>query len=176
MSTHTLDRVSERRRWPRPIAERKVSGFNLFELLIVLCVAGALAAVTLFSLNGVAGAGSTAACNSDSKVINQAAQSLIIENPVDLPTTPQAWRLALLGETQSGVWGSIVNGAPFLSGWPQSSGYTFSVAGTSAASTTGDVPPVNPANGDVIVSVNLPRSGTRTYDSTVSPLAACGSL
>ena len=175
MSTHTLVHRSDGRRWRRSLGEIEVSGFNLFELLVVLCVLGLLAAITIFALGGVASAGSIATCSSDSRAINQAAQALIIENPGSPPTTPAAWQLALLGKTQAGVWTTVASGAPFLESWPNSSGYSISIAGYGAVPTTGDSPAINPANGDVIVSHFAPSTGTRTFDSTASPLAACGS-
>ena len=174
MSTPTIIRVGQKRRWRRSVSEIEVSGFNLVELLVVLLVLCGLAAITIFALSGVAGAGSIATCGSDSRVMNQAAQALIIENPSGLPTTPQAWKLALLGETQPGVWSTVATGAPFLSSWPKSQSYSFSIAGAGAVRTTGDIPSINPANGDVIVSVFSPGAGTRTFDSTVIPREACG--
>lgn len=173
MSTPTLVHVGERHWWRRPISEIEISGFNLFELLVVLCVLSGLAAITIFALGGIAGAGSVATCNSDSRIVNQAAQALIVENPGALPSTSQAWRLALLGETQAGVWNTVPTGAPFIASWPKSSSYSFSIAGNVAPATTGDIPPINPANGDVIVSFFRPTKGTRTFDSTVNPLAGC---
>ncbi len=157
----------------RSISEIEVSGFNLVELLVVLCVLGVLAAIVTFALASTASAGSIATCGSDSRTINQAAQALVIENPGALPTTPQAWKLALLGRTEPGVWTTVESGAPFLQSWPSSSSYTFSIAGAGAAATTGDIPSISPANGDVIVAAFLAGSGTRTYDSTAVPLAGC---
>ncbi|HUD69502.1 MAG TPA: prepilin-type N-terminal cleavage/methylation domain-containing protein [Acidimicrobiales bacterium] len=157
----------------RSVSEIEVSGFNLIELLVVLGVLGVLAAIITFALAGTAGAGSIASCGSDSRTINQAAQALVIENPGALPTTPQAWKLALLGRTQPGVWTTVESGAPFLQSWPSSSSFTFSIAGAGAAATTGDVPSINPANGDVIVAAFSAGIGTRTFDSTAIPLAGC---
>jgi hypothetical protein len=99
----------------------------------------------------------------------------VIENPGAIPTTPLAWKLALLGETQSGVWTTIETGAPFLQSWPANSSYTYAVAGVGATATTGDVPSINPANGDVIISSFSPGIGMKTFDSTVSPAAGCAS-
>jgi prepilin-type N-terminal cleavage/methylation domain-containing protein len=158
----------------RSISEIEVSGFNLMELLVVMCILGLLAAILVFALGGIASAGSAASCGADSRSINQAAQALVVENPGVVPTTPAAWKLALLGRVQSGVWTTVESGAPFLASWPTGSRYTFSIAGIGAAATTGDVPSVNPANGDVIVT-SFTGFGTRSFDSSVNPAAGCAS-
>jgi prepilin-type N-terminal cleavage/methylation domain-containing protein len=159
----------------RSVTEIKVSGFNLVELLVVMSILGVLAAIVVLTLGGTAGAGATASCGSDSRTINQAAQALIVENPGTLPTTPQAWQLALLGRTQPGVWSVVENGAPFIQSWPGSRNHTFSIAGIGAIATSGDIPSINPANGDVIVTSFSPGIGTRSFDASVSPMAGCGS-
>jgi general secretion pathway protein G len=159
----------------RSISEIEVSGFNLMELVVVMCILGLLAGILVFALGGTASAGSIASCGSDSRTINQAAQALVVENPGELPTTPAAWKLALLGRVEPGVWTTVVSGAPFLQSWPASSNYSISIAGVGAAPTTGDVPSINPANGDVIVKSFSPGLGTRTFDTSANPTAGCAS-
>jgi prepilin-type N-terminal cleavage/methylation domain-containing protein len=173
VSAPSLIRPANKPLLQRSVSEIKVAGFNLVELLVVLSVLGVLAAIVVLTLGGSATAGAIASCSADSRSINQAAQALVVENPGDIPTTPQAWKLALLGETQSGVWATIETGAPFLQSWPANSTYTYSVAGEGATATTGDVPSINPANGDVIISSFAPGIGMRTFDSTISPAAGC---
>jgi prepilin-type N-terminal cleavage/methylation domain-containing protein len=157
----------------RSISDIEVSGFNLMELLVVMCILGLLAGILVFALGGTASAGSIASCGADSRVINQAAQALVVENPSDVPTTAQAWKLALLGRVEPGVWTTVESGAPFLQSWPESSKFTFSIAGVGAVATTGDVPSVSPANGDVIVKSFAPGLGTRTFDTSINPTAGC---
>jgi type II secretory pathway pseudopilin PulG len=146
------------------------------ELLVVMCILGLLAAILVFALGGTASAGSITSCGANSRTINQAAQALVVENPGDLPTTAQAWKLALLGQVEPGVWTTRESGAPFLQSWPQSSSYEFSIAGVGAAATTGDVPSINPANGDVIVSSFSPGIGTRSFDTSANPMAGCSRI
>ena len=51
------------------------SGFTLIELLIVIVVLGILAAIVVFSLSGVSGQSKAAACTSDGKSIEVAADA-----------------------------------------------------------------------------------------------------
>jgi general secretion pathway protein G len=50
-------------------------GFTLIELLIVIIVIGILAAIVVFSLTGVSGQSKTAACTSDAKSVEIAADA-----------------------------------------------------------------------------------------------------
>ena len=51
------------------------SGFTLIELLIVIVVLGILAAIVVFSLSGVSGESKAAACTSDGKTVEIAADA-----------------------------------------------------------------------------------------------------
>ena len=51
------------------------SGFTLIELLIVIVVLGILAAIVVFSLTGVSGQSKAAACTSDGKSVEIAADA-----------------------------------------------------------------------------------------------------
>lgn len=51
------------------------SGFTLIELLIVIVVLGILAAIVVFSLTGVSGQSKAAACTSDGKTVEIAADA-----------------------------------------------------------------------------------------------------
>jgi prepilin-type N-terminal cleavage/methylation domain-containing protein len=98
----------------RDIMERRKSGeateggFTLIELLIVIVVLGILAAIVVFSLTGVTGQSKAAACTTDGKTIETAADAY------------QAY------------YGSYPTSSAVLSGsylqtWPIQSAYTFSL-------------------------------------------------
>ncbi len=91
------------------------SGFTLIELLIVIIVLGILAAIVIFSLTGVTGQSKAAACNSDGKTIEIAADAYQSANGTYPTTTAE-----LVG-TGTGTSGS------YLQTWPDASGYTFTL-------------------------------------------------
>ena len=70
----------------REIQERRKSGessecgFTLIELLIVIIVLGILAAIVIFSLTGVTGQSKPAACTTDAKTVEIAADAYQAEN------------------------------------------------------------------------------------------------
>ncbi len=91
------------------------SGFTLIELLIVIVVLGILAAIVVFSLSGVSGQSKAAACTSDGKSIEVAADAY----QASVGSYPSA---------SSQLVGS------YLHAWPvTSNGYSFSL--NSGAST-----------------------------------------
>ncbi len=59
----------------RKSGEGSESGFTLIELLIVIVVLGILAAIVVFSLTGVSGQSKAAACTSDGKSVEIAADT-----------------------------------------------------------------------------------------------------
>jgi type II secretion system protein G len=59
----------------RKSGEASQFGFTLIELLIVIVVLGILAAIVVFSLTGVTGQSKTAACTSDAKSVEIAADA-----------------------------------------------------------------------------------------------------
>ena len=59
----------------RKSGEGSESGFTLIELLIVIVVLGILAAIVVFSLTGVSGQSKQAACTSDGKTVEIAADA-----------------------------------------------------------------------------------------------------
>ena len=59
----------------RKSSEASESGFTLIELLIVIVVLGILAAIVVFSLTGVTGQSKAAACTSDGKTVEIAADA-----------------------------------------------------------------------------------------------------
>jgi prepilin-type N-terminal cleavage/methylation domain-containing protein len=62
------------------------SGFTLIELLIVIVVLGILAAIVVFSLSGVSGQSKAAACTSDGKSIEVAADAYQASNAGTYPS------------------------------------------------------------------------------------------
>jgi general secretion pathway protein G len=61
--------------------EAKDNGFTLIELLIVIVVLGILAAIVVFSLTGVSGQSKEAACTSDGKSVEIAADAYQAASP-----------------------------------------------------------------------------------------------
>jgi prepilin-type N-terminal cleavage/methylation domain-containing protein len=59
----------------RKSGESSESGFTLIELLIVIVVLGILAAIVVFSLTGISGSSKTAACTTDAKTVETAAEA-----------------------------------------------------------------------------------------------------
>ena len=59
----------------RKSGEASEYGFTLIELLIVIIVLGILAAIVVFSLSGVSGESKTAACTTDAKSVEIAADA-----------------------------------------------------------------------------------------------------
>ena len=59
----------------RQSGESSESGFTLIELLIVIVVLGILAAIVVFSLTGVSGQSKQAACTTDAKSVEVAADA-----------------------------------------------------------------------------------------------------
>jgi prepilin-type N-terminal cleavage/methylation domain-containing protein len=70
--------------------EANESGFTLIELLIVIVVLGILAAIVVFSLTGVSGQSKQAACTSDAKSVEVAADAYMAANSGAVPATVAA--------------------------------------------------------------------------------------
>jgi general secretion pathway protein G len=167
----------------RSAGEVDDSGFTLIELLIVIVVLGILAAIVVFALGGVTGKSVIAACNSDSKTVDIAAQAFTTENPTLTPASAPVWQTDLLLRSSA-----TIQGVPFLQSWPQTGvsnpPYTISVAGTaeSTVALTGPGQSGDPNTGDVIVTIpgtplsvnaNTTTPNAGTYDATTSPSNAC---
>jgi len=91
------------------------SGFTLIELLIVIVVLGILAAIVVFSLTGVSGQSKAAACTSDGKTVEIAADAY------------QAYtgNYPLAGAT--GITALVTGPPAYLHSWPAEQGITFSI-------------------------------------------------
>jgi hypothetical protein len=126
--------------------------------------------------------GVVAACNSDTKTVDVAAQAFLTENPSTIPANAAAWEIDLL--PNSGFAGEVGQPTGFITSWPQQGVspvvYTMTVAGTAETSValTGLGASGTPNLGDVIVtipgvpgSVATPDAGT--YNATTSPSSAC---
>jgi prepilin-type N-terminal cleavage/methylation domain-containing protein len=70
----------------RNSSEGRESGFTLIELLIVIVVLGILAAIVVFSLTGVSGQSKQAACTSDAKSVEIAADAYQAKNDTFAPS------------------------------------------------------------------------------------------
>ena len=95
-------------------------GFTLIELLIVIVVLGILAAVVIFSLGGVTGKSTIAACQADGATISTALAAYMAANPT--ATTANVVQASLTGTG---------NGGPYLQSWPAvilgTDGYQFQI-------------------------------------------------
>lgn len=61
-------------------ARKNESGFTLIELLIVIVILGVLAAIVVFSVQGITNRGSTSACKSDVATVTTAAEAYFAQN------------------------------------------------------------------------------------------------
>jgi general secretion pathway protein G len=61
-------------------------GFTLIELLIVIVILGILAAVVVFAVSGISNKGTAAACKSDIKSFDTAAEAYYAQNSTGAPT------------------------------------------------------------------------------------------
>ena len=105
----------------REAGDEEAPGFTLIELLIVIVVLGILAATVIFALGGVTGSSATAACQSDAKSVEVAAQAYISENGTQTGLTS-----AQLTTPSDGI-----NGNPYLHTWPNNTSfYIVSITGT----------------------------------------------
>jgi prepilin-type N-terminal cleavage/methylation domain-containing protein len=68
---------------PRHSAQR---GLTLVELLVVIAVLGALAAIVIFNVTGVTGRGTTAACKTDLESLQTAVFAYYEDNNQSFPT------------------------------------------------------------------------------------------
>ena len=108
----------------RDEGESSERGFTLIELLIVIVVLGILAAIVIFSLTGVTGQSKAAACTSDGKSIEIAADAYTAATG-SYPTASSE----LIG-TATGTQSS------YLQSWPAQSGVTFTLGANTVDVTT----------------------------------------
>lgn len=66
-------------------------GFTLVEVLIVITILGILSVVTVFAVRGITDRGERASCQTDARVVGQAAEIYMVDRNVDLiPPTGDA--------------------------------------------------------------------------------------
>ncbi|MCW2602246.1 MAG: hypothetical protein JWN61_381 [Pseudonocardiales bacterium] len=94
-------------------ARKEEGGFTLIELLIVIVILGILAAIVVFAVGGITNRGQSAACGSDKKNVEVAAEAYYAQTG-SYPTT-------------AGVTAALVPG--FLHSFPTTMTYA-AVAGT----------------------------------------------
>ncbi len=103
------------------------AGFTLIELLIVIVVLGILAATVIFALGGVTGQSAQAACQSDAKSVEVAAQAYISKNGLQTAMTSADLTTAASG----------INGNPYLHTWPNNTSfYAVSILGDGTVQVT----------------------------------------
>ncbi len=121
-------------------AREREGGFTLIELLIVIVILGILAAVVVFAVGGVTNKGNQAACQSDVKTMEVAAEAFYAQNGTGAaalsaatPTTPPDLvpgfmhpSSSISGNTQTGTGYTVT----FVPGGATSAGtVTANVAG-----------------------------------------------
>jgi general secretion pathway protein G len=112
----------------RKSGEVSESGFTLIELLIVIVVLGILAAIVVFSLTGVSGQSKQAACTSDGKTVEIAADAYQASKGT-YPDTGATGQSELVGT--------------YLHSWPGTgNGYTISIGANTIN--------VDPGNGTAV--------------------------
>jgi general secretion pathway protein G len=103
----------------RKSGEASENGFTLIELLIVIIVLGILAAIVVFSLSGVTGESKQAACTSDAKSVEIAADAYEAANN-------NAWPANITPDlTGDATHASYLHSAPLTT-----NGYTISLGTT----------------------------------------------
>lgn len=79
-------------------SEEGFEGFTLIELLIVIVVLGILAAIVIFALGGITGNSAQAACNTDAKSVETAADAY----KASPDNTTGAWPTSMADLTSTG--------------------------------------------------------------------------
>jgi general secretion pathway protein G len=110
-------------------------GFTLIELLIVIVVLGILAAVTVFGLSGTASQSAVAACKSDARTVELAADAYHANDSLgNWPAAIDPNLTAPVGGTGAQDPGQPVGVAPYLRAAPTSSHYTIALHAGATAS------------------------------------------
>lgn len=85
---------------------REDEGFTLIELLIVIVILGILAAIVVFSVQGITDRGKTSACKTNVSEVETAIQAFYAQN--------STWPLAYDAGTNTGPGGTAVTAAQAL--------------------------------------------------------------
>jgi general secretion pathway protein G len=125
------NRLDEARKTSRKLAE---AGFTLIELLIVIVILGILAAVVVFSVQGIQDKGTDAACASDAASANVAIQAYYAQTgnyPTTLAALTTTGSKLLTNVTLSGS-DMVIDGSDYTITYAVTgggSGYTLTPAG-----------------------------------------------
>jgi type II secretion system protein G len=139
----TVERLSRRKQ-----QDGREGGFTLIELLIVIVILGILAAIIVFAVGAVTGQSANAACQSDFKNVQVAAEAY----KAQMGTYPGD--IAALAMPTKDPQGDTVG--PWLKSVPNSSHYSMTI---------------DSATGDITVT---PKGGTANAASTDAVTACTG--
>lgn len=99
-----LKHLTAREDWDQKSVGAK--GFTLIELLVVIVILGVLAAVVVFSINGITDNSEESACRAQKRTIETAVEAYRAENG-SYPTNMAALVPNFLRETPSTKWGAV---------------------------------------------------------------------
>jgi general secretion pathway protein G len=109
-------------------AREQESGFTLIELLIVIVILGILAAIVVFSVQGITDRGTTSACKADKATVTTAGEAYYAKKG------SYATGIGAVGDTAAS---NTLIGGGFLHDAPSGTGYSITYATTANGFTVG---------------------------------------